>query len=108
MLFCTLIRLVTIIYTMTDITNVTYVFSHTTLLEALKEWESEQIEHYANQKERIQIATVAMQHFLRSQQVKDHKMIVSGEPNDFVIEMPISIFDQGNESHSNNDSTTKT
>jgi len=74
-------------------TNVTYVFSHTTLLEALKEWELEQIEHYPHQKERIQIATVAMQHFLRSQQVKDHKMIVSGEPNDFVIEMPVSIFD---------------
>jgi len=36
---------------------------------------------------------VAMQHFLRSHQVKDHKMIVSGEPNDFVIEMPVSIFD---------------
>jgi hypothetical protein len=74
-------------------TNVTYVFSHTTLLEALKEWELEQIEHYPNQVERIQIAAVAMQHFLRSQQVKDHKMIVSGEPNDFVIEMPVSIFD---------------
>ena len=78
---------------MTKLTNVTYVFSHKTLLEALKEWELEQIEHYPNQEERIQIATVAMQHFLRSQQVKDHKMIVSGEPNDFVIEMPVSIFD---------------
>ena len=74
-------------------TNVTYVFSHTTLLEALSEWELEQVEHYPHQEERIQIATVAMQHFLRSQQVKDHKMIVSGEPNDFVIEMPVSIFD---------------
>ncbi len=78
---------------MKNITNVTYVFSHTTLLEALKEWELEQIEHYPKQEERIQIATIAMQHFLRSQQVKDHKMIVSGEPNDFVIEMPVSIFD---------------
>ena len=77
----------------TNTTNVTYVFSHTTLLEALKEWELEQVEHYPHQEERIQIATVAMQHFLRSQQVKDHKMIVSGEPNDFVIEMPVSIFD---------------
>ncbi len=76
--------------------NVTYVFSHTTLLEALKEWELEQVEHYPKQQERIQIAAVAMQHFLRSQQVKDHKMIVSGEPNDFVIEMPVSIFDNGN------------
>ncbi len=76
-----------------NITNVTYVFSHTTLLEALKEWELEQVEHYPNQEERIQITTVAMQHFFRSQQVKDHKMIVSGEPNDIVIEMPVSIFD---------------
>ena len=78
---------------MTDTSNVTYVFSHTTLLEALKEWEVEQVEHYPQQEERIQIAVVAMQHFLRSHQVKDHKMIVSGEPNDFVIEMPVSIFD---------------
>ena len=74
-------------------TNVTYVFSHTTLLEALKEWESEQVEYYPHQQERIQIATVAMQHFLRSQQVKNHKMIVSGEPNDIEIEIPVSIFD---------------
>jgi hypothetical protein len=73
--------------------NVTYVFSHTTLIEALKEWELEQVEHYPQQEERIQIAVLAMQHFLRSHQVKDHKMIVSGEPNDFVIEMPVSIFD---------------
>jgi len=78
---------------MTESTNVTYVFSQTTLLEALKEWELEQVENYPQQKERIQIAVIAMQHFLRSQQVKDHKMIVSGEPNDFVIEMPVSIFD---------------
>ena len=75
-------------------TNVTYVFSHTTLLEALKEWELEQVEHYPHQKERIQIATVAMQHFLRSQQVKDHKMIISGEDNDFVIDFPQSILEQ--------------
>jgi hypothetical protein len=75
-------------------TNVTYVFSHTTLLEALKEWELEQVKHYPLQEERIQIATVAMQYFLRSQQVRDHKMIVSGEPNDIEIVMPVSIFDQ--------------
>lgn len=68
--------------------NVTYVFSHTTFLEALKDWEKEQIEHYPNQKERIQITTVAMQYFFRSQQVKDHKMIISGNPDDFIIEMP--------------------
>ena len=73
--------------------NVTYVFSHTTLLEALKEWEEEQIEHYPNQAERIQITVVAMQHFLRSQQVKDHKMIVSGEPENFVIDLPKSILE---------------
>lgn len=85
---------------MKESTNITYVFSHTTLLEALKEWELEQVEHYPHQEERIQIATVAMQHFLRSQQVKDHKMIVSGEPNDFVIEMPVSIFDQEADSDS--------
>ena len=70
--------------------NVTYVFSHTTFLKALKDWEKEQIEHFPNQKERIQITTVAMQYFLRSQQVKDHKMIISGDPEDFIIEMPDS------------------
>lgn len=75
----------------TSATNITYIFSHTTLLEALKEWEQEQIEHYPNQQERIQTTVVAMQHFLRSQQVFDHKMIMSGNPEDFVIEMPDSL-----------------
>ena len=74
--------------------NVTYVFSHTTLLEALKEWELEQIEHYPKQVERIQTTVVAMQHFLRSEQIRDHKMIVSGEPNNFVIDMPVSILEK--------------
>ncbi len=78
---------------MDDQNNITYVFSHTTLLEALSDWEADQIEHYPHQAERIQITVVAMQHFLRSQQVKDHKMIVSGEPNDFVLKFPKSILD---------------
>jgi len=75
----------------TAIENVTYVFSHTTLLDALKDWELEQIKHYPKQKERIQITTVAMQHFLRSQQVKDHKMIIGGDPENFVIQIPESL-----------------
>lgn len=70
------------------INNVTYVFSHTTLLAALQEWQHEQIKAYPQQEERINITTVAMQYFLRSQQVLDHKMIVSGNPEDFAIEMP--------------------
>lgn len=74
-----------------DIKNVTYVFSHTTLMDALKTWEKEQLEHYPKQQERIQVTVVAMQHFFRSQQVKDHKMIVSGDPENFVIEMPYSL-----------------
>lgn len=75
-----------------DITqNVTYVFSHTTLMGALKDWEQEQIENFPNQKERIQISVVAMQHFFRSQQVLDHKMVISGDPENFVIEMPESL-----------------
>jgi len=40
---------------MTDTSNVTYVFSHTTLLEALKEWEVEQVEHFPQQEERINL-----------------------------------------------------
>ena len=68
--------------------NVTYVFSHTTLLEALKEWEEEQLKHYPQQKERIQTTVVAMQHFFRSEQVVDHKMIVSGSPQAIDIVMP--------------------
>ena len=70
------------------IPNVTYVFSHTMLLEALHEWQAEQIEHYPHQKERIDTTVVAMQYFLRSKQMRDHKMFVSGNPEDFVIEMP--------------------
>ena len=69
-------------------TNVTYVFSHTTLLEALEEWQQEQIKNFPHQEERIKIAGVAVQYFLRSKQVLQHKMIVSGNPEDFVIEMP--------------------
>ena len=69
-------------------TNVTYVFSHTTLLEALEEWQQEQIKQFPHQEERIKITTIAMQYFLRSKQVLGHKMIVSGNPEDFVIEMP--------------------
>ena len=69
-------------------TNVTYVFSHKTLLEALEEWQKEQIRNFPQQEERIKIAGVAMQYFLRSKQVLEHKMIVSGNPEDFVIEMP--------------------
>jgi len=68
--------------------NVTYVFSYTTLLEALNEWQEEQIAAYPHQEERIKTTTVAMQYFLRSKQVLDHKMIVSGNPEDFVIQMP--------------------
>ena len=70
------------------ISNVTYVFSHTTLLEALDEWQQEQIKQYPHQQQRIKTTAVAMQYFLRSKQVLEHKMIVSGNPEDFVIEMP--------------------
>jgi len=70
--------------------NVTYVFTHKTMLEALGEWEQEQIKSYPNQKERIQITVLAMQHFLRSSQVKDHKMIISGNPENFELKMPAS------------------
>ena len=73
-----------------SVQNVTYVFSHSTLLDALKEWEKEQIEHYPHQKERIQTTVVAMQHFLRSRQVREHKMIMSGDPHNFEIAMPNS------------------
>jgi len=68
--------------------NITYVFSHTTLLDALKEWQIEQIESYPHQKERIQTTVVAMQHFLRSQQVQEHKMIMSGDPDSIEIDLP--------------------
>lgn len=60
------------------------------MLEALEDWEQEQIENYPHQSERIQITVVAMQHFLRSSQIKDHKMIISGEPENFALKMPSS------------------
>ncbi len=60
------------------------------MIEALEEWEQEQIENYPHQAERIQTTVVAMQHFLRSSQIKDHKMIISGEPEKFEIKMPSS------------------
>jgi len=71
--------------------NTTYVFSHSTLLEALEAWEAEQLKAFPKQKERIQITVVAMQHFLQSEQVKKHKMILSGEPKDNAIKMPSSL-----------------
>jgi len=78
---------------MTDVNNTTYVFSHSTLLQALEEWEQEQLKEFPKQKERIQITVVAMQHFLQSKQVRDHKMILSGEPKDSDIQMPSSLKD---------------
>ncbi|MEE9351982.1 MAG: hypothetical protein V3U78_06945 [Thiotrichaceae bacterium] len=71
--------------------NPTYIFSHSTLLEALEEWELEQIKHFPHQAERVQTTVVAMQHFLRSRQVKDHKMLMSGEPAGFIIKKPVSL-----------------
>ncbi len=76
---------------MTDANNTTYVFSHSTLLQALEEWETEQIKEFPKQKERIQITVVAMQHFLQSEQVRDHKMILSGNPEEADIKMPASL-----------------
>ena len=78
---------------MNDLNNITYVFSRTTLLEALKEWEQEQLKNYPHQKERIQTTVVAMQHFMLSPQVVEHKMIVSGNPDEFDIVMPSSLED---------------
>lgn len=68
--------------------NATYVFTHQTFLDALNEWENDQVKNYPKQAERIQITVLAMQHFLQSQQVKDHKMIISGEPENFDIKIP--------------------
>ena len=62
--------------------NTTYVFTHQTFLDALSEWEKDQIESYPQQTERIQITVLAMQDFLQSQQVKDHKMTISHKPED--------------------------
>ena len=71
--------------------NTTYVFSHSTFLQALEEWEAEQIKAYPKQKERIQITVLAMQDFLQSEQVKAHKMILSGNPENHEIKMPLSL-----------------
>jgi hypothetical protein len=71
--------------------NTTYVFSHSTFLQALEEWEAEQVKEFPKQKERIQITVVAMQHFLQSEQVKNHKMILSGGLEDHEIKMPVSL-----------------
>ena len=81
----------TMLPVMTDIKNTTYVFSHTTMIEALKEWESEQIDAYPKQKEKIQTTVVAMQHFLRSDNIKNHKMILSGNPDDNDIVVPTAL-----------------
>ncbi len=70
--------------------NATYIFNWSTMLEALEDWEQEQVKNYPHQSERIQITVVAMQHFLRSSQIKDHKMIISGEPEKFELKMPSS------------------
>lgn len=71
--------------------NITYVFTHSTLIKALKEWELEQVKSYPKQKERIQTTVVAMQHFLHSEQIKNNKMILAGNPDDAEIEMPVSL-----------------
>ena len=73
---------------MKNINNMTYVFSHSTFMDALKEWEQTQLDHYPHQQERIQTTVVAMQDFMLSPEVVKHKMIVSGNPDDFEIVMP--------------------
>ena len=77
--------------------NITYVFSHSTLLSALNDWEDAQIKAYPHQKERIQTTVIAMQHFLQSPQVQEHKMIMSGETNEVDIQFPQSLLKASDE-----------
>ena len=78
---------------MTNVTNkdAVYAFSHSTLLKALAEWEKTQIKDFPNQSEKIQTTVIAMQYFMQSAEIRDNKMLVSGDNSDFIIEKPVTL-----------------
>ena len=71
--------------------NVTYVFSSSTLKKALNDWKKEQIQQFPHRKDLIELTCISIAYFMRSQHVIDGKMVMSGEPENFQIEMPESI-----------------
>jgi hypothetical protein len=68
--------------------NCTFVYSHTTFLETLDRWQKEQIKAFPHRETDIKVCVMGIQHFMRSSQVKDAKMIVSGDIDTFEIKMP--------------------
>lgn len=53
-----------------------YMFTQDDLMEALKTWKMIQIEHYANQKNRIEETCDLIISFFDSEAIRTHKMIV--------------------------------
>ena len=64
---------------MGDFRNKVFVFSGDTFKVALAEWEAEQIAAYPLREELIRTVTLAMRDFLDSEQVRRHKMSLTGQ-----------------------------
>lgn len=63
---------------MADGTDKVYVFSGDTLEAALGDWEAEQIAAYPHKEDLIRTVGLAMRDFMDSEQVKRHKMQMTG------------------------------
>ena len=64
---------------MGDFRDKVFVFSGDTLEVALAEWEAEQIAAYPHREELIRTVTLAMHDFMDSEQVRRHKMSLTGQ-----------------------------
>lgn len=64
---------------MGDFKEKVFVFSGATFDVALKEWESEQIGAYPHREELIRTVALAMRDFMGSEQIRRHKMSLSGQ-----------------------------
>ncbi len=68
--------------------NCTYVFSQTTFMDSLAEWQKAQIKAYPHKEDFIKTVVLGMQYYMRSAEVKEAKMIVGGDIDSFEIIMP--------------------
>ena len=64
---------------MADFSDKVFVFSGDTFDVALAEWEEEQIAAYPHRDELIRTVTLAMRDFMDSEQVRRHKMSLTGQ-----------------------------
>jgi hypothetical protein len=68
--------------------NPIYAFSFETFLKSLNDWELEQVEAFPHRKTEIHTVYLAMQDFMLSENIKNHKMLVSGTLENIELKYP--------------------